>query len=126
MADHFGGLATLQSNARYDEDFKGVIDESVETGHKLIKFANDLDPVYISAEEVAVAISKLNKMKAVDLDGLTAEHILHGREILIQYLTDLFNSVLGYSVILSAFKERLVIPIPKKGKMPNSLTTTVV
>ena len=35
-------------------------DESVKTIHNLIKYAKDLDPMHISTEEVADAISKLN------------------------------------------------------------------
>ena len=84
-ADHFERLATPDNNVNFDDDYKKEIDEGMSTIQNFLssKLAKSSP---ISQEEVARAVGKLKRKKADDIEGLCAEHIIYGEEILIPHL----------------------------------------
>ena len=84
------------------------------------KIVNCLDctPSIITVHEVDEAICALKMRKAPDLNGISSEHLIYAKEILIQPLCTLFNSMLEISYIPDAFLTGYIIPIwRKKGSM---------
>ena len=66
----------------------------------------------ITAEEVAAAMGKIKRKAAPGEDGLTAEMVV--RDILRNLWGDLFNACWRTGVFPKAWKESVVVPVPKK------------
>lgn len=64
-------------------------------------------------ELVSKIIATLDRGKAADLDGLTAEHLQYCHPILISILTKLFNQMLTLSYIPPQFCHSYTVPLPK-------------
>ena len=67
----------------------------------------------ISAEVVALCVSKLKLGKASGLDGVEAEHILHAHPLLIVHLCTLFNAILRCGYVPNCFGKGIIIPLVK-------------
>ena len=78
-----------------------------------------LDP--ITKSEVKEAISRLNTKKAPDELGLTAEHLKHAGNSLIEDITDAFNRIICDKQIPEAFKTGILNPVLKKSKDPTNM-----
>lgn len=61
-------------------------------------------------------IINLAKNKSSGIDGLTAEHFIHSNNCIVSILTYLFNIMMHYEVVPSAFGESLSFQIPKNSK----------
>ena len=66
----------------------------------------------ITAEEVAAAMGKIKRKAAPGKDGLTAEMV--DRDILRNLWGALFNACWRTGVVPKAWKESVVVPVPKK------------
>ena len=64
-------------------------------------------------ELVSKVISDLKRGKAADIDGLTAEHILHSHPILSVILSKLFQLILKCRHVPTGFRYSYTVPIPK-------------
>jgi hypothetical protein len=69
-----------------------------------------------SETEVYTAMKKLKKNKAGDIYGLTSEHLLHAMNSLVPLLTHIFNAMIENSLVPTAFKLGVLIPLVKKLK----------
>ena len=68
--------------------------------------------------------STLLKNKSCGLDGLSAEHFMHSDNCIVAILTKLFNLMIHYEVVPSAFGESISFQIPKTSKSASSSNST--
>lgn len=66
--------------------------------------------------DVTMAIRRLNKNRAPDLEGITAEHLQYAPPECISVITNIINSALDEGKCPASFKSGFKIPIAKKGK----------
>ena len=69
----------------------------------------------IREKEVSTALKKLNNNKAVDVMGLTSEHLKLGGCDLIEFLTAFLNYLICAKKVSAVLKEGTLTPIYKKG-----------
>ena len=118
--------------AQYYEDLACPKDDSYDSSylelctvrHELIKQIceasnNQLEP--ITPDEVYKAMSQLNSKKAADEQGLTAEHLKYSGKVLIEEITDIFNSIIAEGKVPQMFKSGILTPVLKKSKDPTLL-----
>ena len=75
--------------------------------------------VPFSVEEVSAAVSKLKCGKAAGPDGLMAEHLKAGEEMVVIWLMNVLNTILELEVIPDVLKRGVVVPVYKgSGKDP--------
>jgi hypothetical protein len=70
-----------------------------------------------SPQEVKKAISKLKNNKAAGLDGITAELLKHGKEVIIDELTNLFNLIWETEEVPADWRHGVIVTLPKKGNL---------
>ncbi|MEW8546334.1 MAG: reverse transcriptase family protein, partial [Candidatus Thiodiazotropha sp.] len=117
-AAHFQQLATPLENPRFDQDYKRLVDSDVEAIEAFCKEeCSPMEPV--SETEVAAALKRLNNNKAVDIMGLTSEHLKFAGQEVIEFLTCLLNYILKSRTISVVLKEGILTPIFKKGDPSN-------
>lgn len=116
---HFQKLATKEIDTKYDiENLEKVANEA-----KYILEICEKRYIHkpISVKELILAIKSLNRNKAADFYGLTAENIIYGGNLLHQYLLELLNFSFEYAFIPDVLKIGLLFPVFKnKGDFKNA------
>jgi len=77
--------------------------------------------IAVSAETVSLLIDKLNSNCAPGIDGVTSEHLKHGKSgILCNVLSQLYTCCLSWQIVPSSFNVGVIVPILKKPSLnPN-------
>ena len=70
----------------------------------------------ITVQQVKQAVSALNRGKAADVYGLTAEHFLHGGDGLLGTTTDIIYGLYKFGKLSSNLKVGVLTPVYKKKK----------
>jgi len=70
-----------------------------------------------SPQEVKKAISSLKNNKSAGLDGITAELLKHGKEVVVDELTNLFNLIWEREEVPADWRHGVIITLPKKGNL---------
>ena len=118
-ADHFERLATLTDDPTFDSDFKSTTENSFDIIREFTSLNTNSKTIPVSTVEVLCAMSMIRKLKtkkASDINGGSAEHIIHADEALAPILTTLFRQMRRMSYIPQQLKKGYIIPLPKKGK----------
>ncbi|MEW8548126.1 MAG: reverse transcriptase family protein, partial [Candidatus Thiodiazotropha sp.] len=68
----------------------------------------------VTEEEIYKAVKSLNKGKAADIFGITAEHLLHATDELIPVLVVLMNSIFSNGTVPDCMKLGVLTPVYKK------------
>ena len=68
----------------------------------------------ISISEVRTVIRTLKHNKAAGSDGLLNEYFIESTDILISYITDIFNYVLSSGYFSESWTEGIIIPLLEK------------
>uniref|UniRef100_A0A0G4FR55 Reverse transcriptase domain-containing protein n=1 Tax=Chromera velia CCMP2878 TaxID=1169474 RepID=A0A0G4FR55_9ALVE len=68
-----------------------------------------------SRAEVREAVKRLSNGKAAGADSIVAEQLKAGGEAIISRLLDVFKAVWREKAVLKAFRDAVMVPIPKKG-----------
>ena len=71
--------------------------------------------VPFTAEEVSKAVNRLNRRKAPGPDGLMAEHLKAGGDVVITWLMKILNDVVVLEVAPEVLKNGIIVPIYKGG-----------
>ena len=71
------------------------------------------DHITFDTELVSKVVLNLHRGKAIDIDGLTSEHILFSHPVLPLILSHFFNLILRSRHVLIGFKRSYILPIPK-------------
>ncbi len=92
-----------------------IRDASIAVEQKYTRVQNLEYLVNISAAKIVQYIKKLNKNSSPDIDGITAEHLVHGiGTVLIQKLSMMLSMCIKYGVVPDRFRSGILVPIPKK------------
>ncbi|CAG2233361.1 unnamed protein product [Mytilus edulis] len=118
---HFGELAKKSVNTKFDH-------KHLENVEKEVKVISDICQeryihMQVTDEEVEKAISSLNKNKAADIYGITAENIIYCGEDLRAYIRELINMSFKYCYVPDLLKiGTLLFPIFKnKGNIKDAI-----
>ncbi|MEW8547754.1 MAG: reverse transcriptase family protein, partial [Candidatus Thiodiazotropha sp.] len=111
--EHFSSLATPSGDSSFDTKHGNLVKMEVnEILDMCVEGHRDTKPV--TQEQVKRAISSLNRGKAADIYGITAEHFLHGGPELLQITTDIINSIYRQGAITDCMKIGVLTPVYKK------------
>ena len=114
--EHFSNLATPDPTTKcdhvYQELVRTEVPEIADICTHISKSAPTTDSV--TAEEVEMAISSLNKGKAADAYGVVAEHILYGGDQLLHMLTRVVNRLFTAGMIPDSLKLGILTPVYKR------------
>ena len=94
-----------QGSAREDE---GVGNQSYQNEEFLLE-------VLFAADEVTRALARLKKRKAPGPDGLMAEHLKRGGQIVVIWLMKILNAIVELESVPMVFKKGVEVPIYKGG-----------
>ncbi len=72
----------------------------------------DFDPV--QSEQVRKAVLSLNRRKATDAHGVTAEHFVYGGEELIETVKEVINKIFAMGKVPDSMKLGILTPVYKK------------
>ena len=88
--------------------------ELVEIIELCRKAPDDQPRQYVTCEQVEKAIASLNRGKAADYYGVTAEHFLFGGEELLSVTTEIINNLYKYGELTECLKTGVLTPVYKK------------
>ena len=85
-----------------------------------IRQSHNLDPNFrpFSPTDTAEAIKSSKNSTALGPDGLSTVHLKHLGPLALAYLTELFNLSVSRAELPAIWKQALVIPVLKPGKVP--------
>ena len=72
--DHFKSLVTPSNEIDSDKKYPKLVEDEIPI---IIELCKDTPATIISTEQVKKAIKSLNRGKAADYYGVTAEHYIH-------------------------------------------------
>ena len=118
--EHFKSLASKKINNDHDKKYLEQIEmEVVNINEICLESAHN--PTMVSCKEIRDAAKTLNRGKAADVYGVTAEHIYHGGQELLTAVQTLFNNILYDKDVPPAMKIGILNPIYKnKGSAKES------
>ena len=111
--EHFKDLATPADNPSFDEEYRKLVEMELSEIRDLCDESSTLTN-RITTGQVRKAISSLNKGKAADFYGLTAEHFIHGGEALLRVLTGIVNALYEHGKLTESLKVGVVTPVFKR------------
>ena len=95
--EHFQMLATPCDVPGFDRTYGNLVQSELAEIIELCRKAPDDQPrQYVTCEQVEKAIASLNRGKAADYYGVTAEHFLFGGEELLSVTTEIINNLYKY------------------------------
>ena len=112
--DHFGSLAVPDATCSFDEDYREMVDLEIRETMDMCRDARSDGHERITVQQVKQAVSALNRGKAADVYGLTAEHFLHGGDGLLETTTDIINGLYKFGKLSSNLKVGVLTPVYKK------------
>ena len=89
--EHFESLATPSEKPDFDENYRRLVDLEVSEIMDMCSRLNKSSTELVTKQQVKEAINSLNRGKAADIYGLTAEHFLYGGEGLVETTTDIIT-----------------------------------
>jgi hypothetical protein len=122
---YFGDLATPMDKPEYDSQHGELVDRDVAFLDQLAQhcYINGPNIPDVSNQEVALALRKLKTGKACDYFGLTTEHIVYAKTVLVPLLAQMYTSIFQQGTIPKVFREGLLIPLLKKPNKPPKIPT---
>ena len=115
-SNYFEKLASKQNYTGIENDYKLV--DQIRWACK----ADTEEAQCYTPTEVEQIIKRLNRNKSPDIEGVTAEHLIHATIEPITILTGIINQILKTGNCPKSCKDGFKIPIPKAGKDPQHLT----
>ena len=129
MANGEASRTHEERSARWKEHFQSVLncpepDTVFDKEHFCNRSATQLDVNMdpISEEEINKAIQRLKNGKAAGADGVSAELLKSGGQVVVEKLTNLCNEVWYKQTVPQDWKNGIIIPLPKKA---TSLTAII-
>jgi hypothetical protein len=110
--EYFAGLLGQQAAARGERVEEREEEERVVNNDDV--YVDDLDCV-ITEQEVRQAIKKLKCGKAAGLDEISAEFLKSAENIVVPFLTKLFNSLFEQGLFPEEWCRSVIVPLFKKG-----------
>ena len=108
---HFGQLAKKSENKDFDNDYLELMEREKDI---ILQICRDqYDHKEVSSEELLKAVKQLNTNKAADYFGITAENIIYGSNIFLNYLQKLINVSFANGHIPDSLKIGTLFPVFK-------------
>ena len=120
--EHFKELSSKKVNEKFDLNFMKQVEEEVAIIY-MICLDSSVDPKPVTDEEIKKAIASLNRGKAPDVYGVTAEHVYYGGHAVTNCVQTLINNILFNKEIPSSMKLGILNPIFKYSKSEQSSHT---
>lgn len=118
--EHFSSLATKNYHPNFDLTYLKQVEEESAVIYAIC-LNSDSEPQLVTDEEILSAVKSLNRGKAADGYGVTAEHVYHGGQDLPNAVKSLINNILLIKDIPSSLKLGILNPIFKnKGSQKES------
>ena len=116
---HFGQLAKKSTTEKFDNDYLKLMEQEIDV---ILQICQDqVVNKEVRNEELLRAVRKLNTNKAADYFGITAENVINGSELLLNYLQNLINLSFKNCHIPDILKIGTIFPIYKnKGDIKNA------
>ncbi|VDI53576.1 Hypothetical predicted protein [Mytilus galloprovincialis] len=116
---HFGQLAENTLDENFDSNYLKTTENEYKNIIELC--SEQFIHVDVTQEEISKAINSLNRNKAADFYGITAENIIHGGVNLLTYLQTLINKSFEKHFIPDSLKIGTLFPVFKnKGDCKNA------
>ncbi|MCG7866749.1 MAG: hypothetical protein JAY74_10300 [Candidatus Thiodiazotropha taylori] len=111
--EHFCSLASPSDDPSFDGRHSDLVKMEV---NEILEMCSKsyMELKQVTQDQVKKAIFSLNRGKAADVYGVTAEHFLHGGENLLQTTTDIINSLYRQGAITECMKTGVLTPVYKK------------
>mgnify|MGYP003416956578 CR=1 FL=1 len=117
-------LTDEEQAERWVEHFQEVLNQP--TPASLFDFNSEANPTEINiseseitSQEVRKAIGKMKNNKAAGLDEITAELLKHGKDVMVEELTQLFNLIWNSEEVPADWGQGVIMMIPKMGNLSN-------
>ena len=118
--EHFSGLAYKNYHPSFDLTYLKQVEEESAVIYAIC-LNSDSEPQLVTDEEILSAVKSLNRGKAADGYGVTAEHVYHGGQDLLKVVKSLINNILLAKDVPSSLKLGILNPIFKnKGSQRES------
>ena len=111
--EHFKTLSSESNDPSFDQDYHRLVLQELVEIEDICQAQGQLSQP-VSVEEVKKAIKYLNRGKAADDMGITAEHFIHADETVLDALCLLLNSLFQAGQVTDSMKTGLVTPVFKK------------
>ncbi|MES9904479.1 MAG: reverse transcriptase domain-containing protein [Sedimenticola sp.] len=115
---HFKSLATREDYTGYDTDYLNMTAREV---HTIQRICTDTAHQPVTINEVETACKSLNRGKAQDVYGISAEHLFYGGATLLRTVQTVINAILSTNSVPDCMKLGTLNPIFKnKGSVKQS------
>ena len=109
---HFASLSTPKDDSTYDSEHYDFVNKKVKEFNMKDDSSAFLDEPF-NTREIQKAVNKLHKMKACGFNGVCAEHIKFGGNLLIICLTMIFNLICKMEYVPVNFRRGIQVPLFK-------------
>ena len=110
---HFSELSTTSDNPSFDEDYHNLVLQDLPEIEGICLAQGQLSAP-VTVEELKKAIKNLNRGKAADVMGVTAEHLVLAEDTILVDLCLLINKIFEAGHVTDSMKLGLVTPVFKK------------
>ena len=118
--EHFKTLASKKPNQEHDKKYLQQMEDEVSFIYQLC-LNSETVPSMVTSKYIQNAAKSLNRGKAADVYGVTAEHIYYGGQELLSVVKTLINNILLAKDVPPAMKLGILNPIYKnKGNAKES------
>ncbi|MEW8547615.1 MAG: reverse transcriptase family protein, partial [Candidatus Thiodiazotropha sp.] len=111
--EHFRKLASCDEELFQCQSYHKLVQQEFPEIEDICKWYGQ-DVIPITREELMKSLSKLNRGKAADIMGLTAEHLLFSEDSALDTLLVILNEILQKGSITDSMKIGLLTPVYKK------------
>ncbi|MEW8547992.1 MAG: reverse transcriptase family protein, partial [Candidatus Thiodiazotropha sp.] len=112
--EHFKSLATPSTDGDFDKGYASLVDMEMLEIVDMCGMQLSGPSQCVTVHQVQEAIQALNRGKAADVYGLTAEHFLYGGDDLLMATTDIINALFRFGKLTEALKVGVLTPVFKK------------
>ena len=89
-----------------------------------IRLNSDHDPALVTDDKIQNVVNSLNRDKATDVYGVTAEHVYYGGQELLNFVNILLNNTVLARNVPPALKLGILNPIFRKKEISKNHSTT--
>ena len=109
---HFATLSTPKHDNSYDSEHYNFVNEKIKEYNLKDDESMFLDEPF-NTREIQKAVNNLHKKKACGFDGVCAEHVKYGGNLLIIALTMIFNLICKMEYVPVNFRRGIQVPLFK-------------
>ena len=112
---YFQALAIPSEDFMFDANYKQLVDLDFLLIEQITDQSSN-STITISLEDITSAIKEMNRGKAPDILGISAEHIQYGGKSVAIYILATFGEMIRTKIVPEEIKEGLLTPILKRNK----------